>query len=340
MYKKQLFITAFAYFTFLFFTACSVVDLSPSADVAPLTIVEAEQSDMVDSANEGSTEIAQTGAQQSGNMMSGNNMSSGSMDNNMSGQTMSSVSADEVPDIIDFPEDDIDSRQERQALEILVQDRNIALMLANYPDWHVEMWENEEWGAMEIDLFDSNWEWIAWGAVSLTENGTPEEVLDITAPQPLSAEAYQEGQLMAENIALNNPEVMAVLGDPAEWERWTWYDEWAGAWEIGFYRGIDEFIVRIADYENGEGPVVESIVNSALLDEDQQVQDNQNRAIEIAWQAEGIDEAIFGRNDDQEWFTYVTHLGGNEYGVSFATEEAELFFAHVDIGSESVISSQ
>ncbi|MEM9776780.1 MAG: hypothetical protein AAF902_19525, partial [Chloroflexota bacterium] len=164
------------------------------------------------------------------------------------------------------------------------------------------------------------------------------EILEVAAPKPLSAEAYQAGQTAAEEVVLKDPKVLAILGDPADWGRWAWYHEWEGTWEIGFYRGIDEFTVSVVDH--GEGPTIFEITNTSLLDEEQQEKDNQNRAVEIAWNADDIDEAIYGSGEDIEWFTYVTPMGGSEYGVSFATDDGELFFAHVDIATETVLEDQ
>ena len=86
--------------------------------------------------------------------------------------------------------------------------------------------------------------------------------------------------------------------------------------------------------------VVGSIENLALLTEEQQVADNRNKAIELAWQAEGVDEALFGDDEDVEWETFVAHVGGGQYGVSFATADKQLFFALVDIDSEEILESE
>ena len=71
-----------------------------------------------------------------------------------------------IPVITNFPDEDIESDDERRALEILVKEKAIALLLADYESWHVEIWFNEEEQQMEIDLFDGEWNWISWGAVT------------------------------------------------------------------------------------------------------------------------------------------------------------------------------
>ncbi len=342
MYKKQLTLTALLYLSFLiFFTACSVVegDLVQTADdsgaIAKVSVAEAAPADDKDNPEpepEPAGEMSGSNNMSDSNSMSGsNNMSGNSMA--ASGNNMMGATAQEIPEITEFPDADIDSMQERDSLAILVTDGPIARLLAQTPDWHVEMWENEEWQTMEIDLFDADWNWIAWGAVSLEDNGRPVEIVDTAAPNPLTEEEYAAGIKMAEGLAQSDPAVIKALGDPAEWELYTWYDEWDGSWQVGFYKGLEEFGVRVEEYDNEW--MVGDITNLALLEEEQQISDNQSRAIDLAWQADGIDDALF--SEDVEWSTIVTHLGGTEYGVSFVTTDQELFFALVDIEAEQVL---
>ena len=171
--------------------------------------------------------------------------------------------------------------------------------------------------------------------MALTSNGRPESVVEVYAPKQLTAAEEQSQRAAAEALVLADGAVLEILGDPNAWEMYSWYDEWEGAWDINFNKGLDEIGVRVDNYD-GEFMVGE-ISNLALLDEEQQISDNQNQAIELAWQAEGIDEALFGGDEDEEWQTFVTHLGGSEYGVSFASADKELFFAAVDIAAGQVL---
>lgn len=337
MYKKHLTLTIAIYLAILFtVTACHTVELASEQDAEPIVPVERIQQDegdpdVVESTELGEDndenekeEVAPTAAPpEPSNQM--NSMAAGN--NTMMGGSV-------IPAITNFPEDEIESDDERRALEILVKEKAIALLLADYDSWHVEMWFNEEEQRMEIDLFDDEWNWLSWGAISLDENA----VLEMYAPQPLTAEEYQTQQVQAESIVLDNGEVLAILGDPTKWERYAWYDEWEGAWEVAFYHGIDEYVVTVDNYD-GE-MVVGAIRNLVLLEEEQQVADNQNRAIELAWQAEGIDQELFGGDEEMEWQTFVTHLENSQYGVSFATADGELFFALVDIDSQQVLESK
>ncbi|MFK7804406.1 MAG: hypothetical protein AB8G95_22415 [Anaerolineae bacterium] len=350
MYKKQLSLTAAIYLAILFtFTACNITkSADPTVEaVEPIVqvvdnsaeiegIVETKVSEALAAENDTETIIVAEPSdpmQDSGQTAAGDNSMVGS--NNMGGGMMGNMSGVDIPVITDLPEDDIDSDQERQALQLLVQEKPIAMLLSTHAEWHVEMWLNEEEWQMEIDLFDANWEWISWAGVGLDENELPVVVNAMYAPQSLTVEEYQLQQSAAEGLVLNNAEVLAILGDPAEWERYAWYDEWEAAWDIYFYKGLDEISVRIDNYD-GE-MMVGSIKNLALLTEEQTIVDNHDRAIELAWSADGIDEALF--STDQEWRTYVTHIGEAQYGVSFAAADNELFFALVDIEAEQVLES-
>ena len=333
MYKKQLTLTIAIYLAILFmFTACNFEAIGSTEVSEPIVSVAQAQQDEAEigESNLIEPEVEQKNSEstvaqpESSNQMSSPNMSAGN--NNMMGSAA-------IPTITNFPEDDIDSADERQALEIFVQEKAIALLLADQDAWHVEMWFNDEEQRIEIDLFDAEWEWLSWGSVSLDEN----TVLEMYAPQPLTAEEYQTQQAQAESVVLKNGEVLAVLGDLTQWERYAWYDEWEGAWEIAFYRGLDEIVVRVESYD-GE-MMVGSIENLALLTEEEQLAENRNQAIELAWQAEGVDEALFGSDEDIEWQTFVTHIEDGRYGVSFATADQELFFALVDIDSQQIVES-
>ena len=356
MYKKQLTLTVAIYLVILFtFTACNVtksgdhsieavdrivqaVDASTETNIDIEGIIETKVAEAL--AAESDTETQTISAvetsgqmQDSGQIASADNNMAGS--NNMDGGMMGGMSAVDIPIITNLPEEDIDSDQERLALELLVQEKPIAMLLSSHDEWHVEMWFNEEEWQIEIDLFNADWEWISWGGVGLDESEQPIIVNAMYAPQSLTAEEYQNQQAQAESMVLNNAEVLAVLGDPSEWERYAWYDEWEGAWDVYFYKGLDEISVRVDNYE-GE-MMVGAIENLALLTEEQLVVNNQNQAIELAWSAEGISEALY--TTDQEWRTHVTHLGGAQYGVSFAAADDELFFALVDIELEQIVES-
>lgn len=343
MYKKQLTLTSIIYVAILLmFTACSVVegDRGKAADaVIPVAQTDGLASGKVDSpeqatepaAPEPTEAMADTGTSDT-SMSGSNNMSGG---NSMSSGNMMGGRGADTPVITDLPGEDIDTNQERDALELLVQETSIARLLAQTADWHTEMWTNDDEQTMEIDLFNAEWEWIAWGSVRLTDNGRPESVGEIYAPKQLTAEEEQQQRSMAEALVLADGAVLQILGDPSGWEMYSWYDEWEATWDVNFYRGLDEIGVRVDNYE-GE-MMVDEIRNLALLDEEQQIVENQNQAIELAWQAEGIDEALFGAEEEVEWQTYVTHLGGSEYGVSFASADNELFFAAVNIETNQVL---
>lgn len=334
MYKKQLTLTIATYLAILFlFTACNLTDSPDESQTGPITpvieVVEVAETAETEKEAEQQTnaELEQTSIEIAEPEREEANTSAdmGSSNNMMGGNTA------EIPIITYFPTADIDLEGGQQALEILVQEKAIAMLLAGRDEWHVEMWFNEEEMLFEIDLFDTDWEWISWGAVSLLENA----VVEVYTPQPLTAEEYQVQQTQAQTVVLANPEVLAILGDPAEWEQDAWYNEWEASWDVVFYKALDEINVRVDTYD-GE-MAVSSIENLALLTEEQQVIDNQNQAIELAWGAEGVDEAIY--NTDAEWQTVVTHIDGSQYGVSFVTTDHELFFALVDIESDEVVES-
>ena len=237
------------------------------------------------------------------------------------------------PTPIPAEEVDLDGLDDSEkAIALAAAPAEVAGHLANYPDWTADAYpEDEEAGLWGVDFYsEAADEWLGYALVDLPAR----EIVEKYVPRELTAEEYQAGLEKVEAFVLRDAEVLALLGDPAQWERYTEYNRWDETWETGFYRGLDEWVaVTTLD---GDDVYLEGIYDPYEFEADQAEQQRRDEAIGLAWEAEGIDRALDGVDN---WRTFVSPQGDNVYAVTFATEDAELFYALVDVAAGQVLES-
>ncbi len=218
------------------------------------------------------------------------------------------------------------------AVHLLGDVPEVADWLASYPDWTGDAWLDGEDGVhYHVDLYSAAAdEWLGWGYVNVADG----VVEDYFVPRELSAEEFQVGRETVEAFVFSDQEVLALLGNVADWDFDTWYNRWDANWEVWFWYGLDELVVTVNIWE--DEAYLESIRNPAEFEAEQALENSKNQAIELAWQAEGIDQAVAGVDN---WQTYVAQQGDTVWAVTFATEDRELFYALVDIESWTVLES-
>ena len=224
-----------------------------------------------------------------------------------------------------------------QAIAIAAADEEMAWHISHY-NWNADAYqENEEstiW-TMEFWSEDSAGEyeeWLAWAEVDLADGS----VRDAYVPRELTAEEFQEGQMIAEALVLNDIAVQAAVGDISLWEYDTYYDRWDEAFYVSLWYGLDEIYVSVRLDEESRSYYVEQITDANVLEAAEQAELERNQAIELAWEAEGIWDVLQNYDD---WTTYVENQGGSQYSVAFVTTDAELFYAIVDIESWTVLEA-
>lgn len=209
----------------------------------------------------------------------------------------------------------------QQAIDIAVADAEVATYLAEYPNWQAEAYPEEEnlWG---VDFYGaSEEEWLGYVFLNIDTG----EIIETYIPQQLSPEELQAGQAAVEKLVLNDAELLALLGDPNQWESETEYDSYDGAWYVWFGRGLDEWAVAV--YAEDDRYYIEEIFDPAAWEAEEAEEAARNQAIELAYEAEGIDAALTAADD---WRVYAENQGGSQWTVSFVAGEQELFFALVD----------
>ena len=223
--------------------------------------------------------------------------------------------------------------QETLAIQLLAEEPEVAGWLASYPDWTGDAWlEGEDGLHYHVDLYSAAAdEWLGWGYVNVADG----LVEDFFVPRELSAEEFQAGREMVEAFVFSDEEVLARLGNVDNWGYETWYNRWDANWQVWFWYGLEELAVTVNIWD--DEPYLDSITNPAEFEAEEAAENSKNQAIELAWQAEGIDQAVAGVDN---WQTYVAQQGDTVWAVTFATEDRELFYALVDIGSWTVLESE
>ncbi len=219
---------------------------------------------------------------------------------------------------------------ETQVINLIAADPKAAAFLATIPNWHAEAYQEDGnlWGA---DFFDANDDWIGYGQVNIAT----EEVTELSMPTVLTPEEFQAGLVAVERVVLNDGEVLALLGDPDLWDRNVDFDGYDNIWNVYFQRGLDNWLVRVM-YDD-ERYWVDSIVNPDALSAAEEREHNRNTAIELAYSADGVWDALNGTDD---WFTYAENQSDSQWSVSFTTTDTELFFALVDIATGEILQAE
>ena len=229
--------------------------------------------------------------------------------------------------IVDSPED--------EAIALLVAVPNVGLYLAGYPGWHGDAYEEgSNADLFNVDFYSAGDEWIGWGQANVTTG----EVTDYYVPRELTAEEYAAQKPLVDRFILHDPEIAARLVEPALWGSDTQWNRWEQRWEVYYWYGIDSLVVILS--LDGDNVYLQSIADPELLEAEAQDEANRNKAMEIAWSADGLWARLEGRDD---WRTYVEPVeggGGNQYTVEFVSGDETLFAALVDIATETILASQ
>lgn len=221
---------------------------------------------------------------------------------------------------------------EDKAVRLLTNETAVAEFLDGYPDWNADTWpEDEENGIWGVSFYsEAADEWLGEGTVNINTG----DILDYFIPRELSPEEFQAGLTEVETLVLNDAGVLARLGDPAVWEHETDYDRWEEMWYVWFWHGLDELAVSV--YRDEEGVYLDEIFDPAQLEAEKEAEWQRDQAVELAWSAEGIDQALDGVDN---WQTLVAPQG-DLWAVSFVADDQELFFALVDINNQTIVETK
>ena len=216
----------------------------------------------------------------------------------------------------------------RNAVQLIVQNDGVATFLAEQPDWRAEAYADSatDW---HVDFYRGD-EWLAFAHINVETL----EVFDTRFPVELSEAAFNGLREKIETLIFNDAELQALLVDPDWWDYEVRYDAYDQSWWVEFWREIDDYTVVLS--RDGERFYVEDIYDPNALDEEEARRVERDRAVEIAWQAEGIGAALDGVDD---WRAYAEPQQGGRWTVEFAGEGRSLFTVLVDLDNGEVLES-
>jgi hypothetical protein len=222
---------------------------------------------------------------------------------------------------------------EERAIAILVQHPRVARYLEGYPGWRAEAYREEGSSTVwNIDLYQGD-EWIGWGKVDLQAG----EVVDQYVPADLPPEEFAAGKEKIEKFLVYDPEVKARLGEPSLWGHEVAWNRWDQQWQVWYWYGIDALVAIVSIDENSGNVYLDSMRDANELKAEDKAEADRNRAIELAYGADGIDQALAGFD---AWRTYVEDQGQGRYTVAFVNGDRTLLGVLVDIVAGAVLATQ
>ncbi len=222
------------------------------------------------------------------------------------------------------------------AVALAASHDDLSQHLATYEAWYGEAYEDSGgwwWVDFYADEDGEDDEWLGNAYVNIDTG----EIVNAFAPLALLPEDYELGYTIVEDLLSDDREVVAFLGDIEDWDVYIDYDRYDQVWYVYMSRGLAAYTARLYVDLDNESAYLESFKDANALDAQERRNLARNLALELVWQAEGIDQAIAGVDD---WRTYVSRQDNGIYSVILATEARELFYALVDVERRTVIEAR
>jgi hypothetical protein len=209
----------------------------------------------------------------------------------------------------------------------------IAPILANHPGWVAEAYADDESERIwHVDFYTKpDGDYLGYGHIKLKSD----ELFDIDMPPELTPAELKAGIAKIEAYLPYDAEVTARLGNPKLWYHDLSYDRWEKQWKVYYSRGLEELLIGLSIDEN-DNVSLENITDPALLTAEEAAEERRNRAINLAYGASGIDEALTGVDN---WHTYVEDHSNDHYTVAFTANGATLYSVLVDLAQDAVVEA-
>lgn len=221
-----------------------------------------------------------------------------------------------------------------RVIQIAAESEIFSDWLTGYPDYHSDAWgpdENSNW-YVEFKIGEDG-EWLGYAAV----NEDTGEIQEAFAPKPLPTDVYQAQLPRVTAFAMADVEVLARLDNNLDlWDMYPDWNRWDATWDVAFYRGIEGLIVKLKIDEN-DNVIIEQFVDPNELSAEESADKQRNDAINIAYGADGVWQALDGRDT---WSTFVEQQSDHVLSVSFAAEDTTLVTVIVDVNDEKVLKVQ
>jgi len=220
----------------------------------------------------------------------------------------------------------------QQAIDIAAAQPDIADALTHFPQWSAEAWEDDpDANTWYVAFYEDQQQedWLGEALVDLDD----ETVLDYTIPHFLTDEEEAQQRAEVEALVLADAQVLALLGDPDNWNMYSDYDPYDAAWYVTFEHGLDAWQVQVTRDEQDHWMMGE-IEDAYAFDEEEQQRNDRDKAIELAAESDAVWRVL---EDVDDWTALASPLGGSRWGVSIVADAHEVYYLQVDIQSWQII---
>lgn len=220
------------------------------------------------------------------------------------------------------------------AIELVAKTPEFYAWLEQHPGSFGQASDDDGDGIWYVEFYAEDWdEWLGYANVNLATG----EIVDSFIPLPLTAEEFQRGQDRIVPLVLADLEVRALLTDPILWDMYVEFNRWERVWELYFYRGAQTILVVVTLNEAENYFSIDEIRDPNALEDEEQRAAWRDEAINLAYTPDEAGRALEGYDD---WTTYTENLRPGVWSVAFVAAGQELYFAVVDVNSDTVVETR
>ena len=220
----------------------------------------------------------------------------------------------------------------RRSITIAAAQPDIAAALKHFPQWSAAAEEEDaEQHIWDVTFYEDQQqeEWLGDAQVDLDD----EAVLEYDIPIFLSREEEARQKAEVEAFTLADAQVLALLGNPDDWESYADYDPYEAAWSVTFEHGLDAWQAVLQKDEEGRW-LIDHIQDPYAFSEEEKQHLDRDKAIELAGESDALWQALENVDD---WQALASPLTDHRWNVSFVAADKEIYAVVVDIDAWKII---
>lgn len=227
----------------------------------------------------------------------------------------------------------------QQVIDTISADDRLAPVLANFPEYQVEVFDEGEFAVVAFFAGDDDEEDFFLGEAFIHKE--TRDIEGIMVAQLLSAEQIAERTPQIIAIAESDPAVAAILAEIGTTAPSVEYHAFEGTWGVYYEDGFRFYEILVGPPEEEESISGELVVlhveSYSEFDTTELEQMERDNAIALAFEA----DAFQTMDLPEDWFTRTTPLGDGIYGVDFVTEDGTLILqVVVDLPANRIIETR
>lgn len=206
--------------------------------------------------------------------------------------------------------------------------------LARYEDWTAAAYNtNNAYEIWRVQFWDSEGEDLAWADVSPARGKVYSYEAHFAASEQQTNTAYD----VLRDFIDNEPQVLALVDDPSQYEIYVEYDTWGRQWSVYLDIDIDSlyFAVRFDGEtpDDLENPELQGVYFPNVISYEEWQSGMEAQAIAIAFQDQAIADAVNGRS----WTTEVEQSEDGSWRITFWEGDISLAEVVLDAAMENIL---